>query len=294
MANKSNFFLRFFISKKKRKRIAAENLRIEIIDYFSNLPQESISLEQKEVIEFLKNNSFSTFPYSYQFNYNANNIYIGVDDSDGLKYVLLDGKRLYFKSSSVKRIRNIYNSLLIEQDVRSPHRYLTDSFNITPNDILVDIGAAEGNFTLSVIEKVKKAYIFETNKRWIKALNATFAPWKDKVEIINKFVSDNNDKNNVSLDTFFRNNPGINFIKIDAEGAESSIIKGAENILSRQPNCKVVTCTYHKRDDEVVLYDMLKKMGFTMEYSNGYMIFNLDKDLKPPYLRRGLIRAWKN
>jgi hypothetical protein len=35
-----------------------------------------------------------------------------------------------------------------EQDPDSPHRYLTDSFTIGNDDVLADIGAAEGNFSL--------------------------------------------------------------------------------------------------------------------------------------------------
>jgi hypothetical protein len=290
----TDFLYSIFISKKKKKQIAAENLKNEIINYYNSLSKESIRDDQQEVITFLKNNPISTFPYPYLHNYDANDIVVYSDKSNGLKYVLLDGKRLYFKrGSSSRRIRRNFNTLLVEQDFNSPHRYLTNNFNIGPDDVIVDIGAAEGNFTLSIIEKVKKAYIFETNKRWIKVLETTFAPWKDKVEIINKFVSDIDDKNNISLDKFFGNNPKVNFIKIDAEGEESRIIRGGEKILSDQSDIKVVTCTYHKYDDENILSGMLKNKGFEMEFSKGYMIFYLDKDQRPPYLRRGLIRAWK-
>ena len=89
--------------------------------------------------------------------------------------------------------------------MNSPHRYLTESFTIGQNDVLADIGAAEGNFSLAVIEKVKKIYIFEYDQEWIEALRATFAPWSDKVEIINKFVSDKNDEYHIRFDTFFEN-----------------------------------------------------------------------------------------
>ena len=55
-------------------------------------------------------------------------------------------------------------------------------------EIVVDIGAADGNFGLSIIEKVSKLYLFEPQKSWHKALQATFKPWEDKVEIVSKMV----------------------------------------------------------------------------------------------------------
>lgn len=47
--------------------------------------------------------------------------------------------------------------------------------------MIADIGSAEGNFSLSNIENVKKVYLFESDKEWIEALEATFRPWRDKV-----------------------------------------------------------------------------------------------------------------
>src|SRR5205085_2663461 len=109
-------------------------------------------------------------------------------------------KRLYFKRSWTKDdVRSSYNALLIEQDEQSPHRYLTKQFNLENGSVVVDIGTAEGNFALSVIEKVSLIYLFEADEQWAEALHATFDPWKDKVRIINKYVSDHESENSVSL-----------------------------------------------------------------------------------------------
>ena len=121
-----------------------------------------------------------------------------------------------------KRIKRAYSDLLREQDINSPHRYLSESFNPGNDDVVADIGAAEGNFSLSVIEKVKKIYLFEYDQEWIEALRATFAPWAEKVEIINKYVSDYNDESHIRFDTFFEMKKDITFLKIDVDGAEGN------------------------------------------------------------------------
>jgi hypothetical protein len=165
---------------------------------------------------------------------------------------------------------------------------------VSEGDVVVDAGVAEGNFALSVVEKVKKMYLFETDETWITTLEATFAPWKEKVVIVNKYVSDNDKENCITLDTFFGNEK-IDFIKADIEGAEFQLLTGAKKILSRQIPMKIVLCTYHKHNDAEMFNRILMSNGFCTEFSKGYMIFlyELYDRLEPPYLRRGLIRAKK-
>ncbi|MCC9138228.1 FkbM family methyltransferase [Pontibacter silvestris] len=181
----------------------------------------------------------------------------------------------------------------MEQDKASPHKYLTDQFKVEKGEVVVDAGAAEGIFSLSVIEQVRKIYLFETDEEWIEALEATFAPWKEKVEIINKYVSNNNDHHNLSLDAFFKDKESVNFIKADVEGAEADLLEGSKELLSKDSNLKVAITTYHKQNDETHLAKVLHSSGFKTENSTGFMLYIYDKDIKPPYFRRGLIRAYK-
>jgi 16S rRNA A1518/A1519 N6-dimethyltransferase RsmA/KsgA/DIM1 with predicted DNA glycosylase/AP lyase activity len=69
----------------------------------------------------------------------------------------------------------------------SPHCY-TAFLNINESDIVVDIGTTEGNFYLDIINKVSRIYMFEWDKKWNKALQETFKPYKDKVVIINQRI----------------------------------------------------------------------------------------------------------
>ncbi len=267
-------------------------IRKNILNYYRDVP---ISDEIKMVINFLKKNPLKLFPYSFPEKYNSSLIKVYDDKEKNLRYVFHEGKRMYFKRSwQINDIRENYTNLLIEQDKNSPHRYLTGNFTVGKNEVVADIGAAEGIFSLSVIEHVKKIYLFETDSEWIEALQATFMPWNDKIEIINKFVSDKNDIGNITLDKFAT---GINvlfdFIKIDVDGAELRLLAGCRKILSSTHKIKIAICTYHKAGDEISFRNVLKDYGFSICPSSGYMIFYHDPYLSAPFLRRGLLRASK-
>lgn len=282
------------IPKFIRRNIEENRIKKTILSYYDELPEGSVNEEERKAFNYLRNNKLCVFPYHFQDNYKRSDIKVYSDKERGLKYTLSDGKRLYFKrKSSIQGIKRAFNYLLMEQDKQSPHRYLTDAFTINDNDILVDVGAAEGNLPLSVIDKVKKVYLFETNSEWIEALTATFSPWKHKVEIINKFVSNKNDTKNISLDQFFKDNEHFTFLKVDAEGAEAEILEGGKTCLSSFKEVKAAICSYHKPNDAVTLKNNLENHKFTVSYSDGYMIFTEPKTFFPPYLRKGLIRATK-
>lgn len=285
---------RILVPKPLRTIILKKSLRKKIIAHYTNLPEDQLNDEQLEVLKYLESNQVRIFPYPFHDDYSPDKIDVLYDQEKGMRYVMQDGKKLYFKKRwGVKRIRRAYSDLSREQDINSPHRYLTDSFTITRDDVLADIGAAEGNFSLSVIDKVKKIYIFEYDREWDEALRATFAPWPEKVEIINKYVSDFNDDSHITLDDFYEEKKDLTFLKIDVDGAESTVLNSCDRIFMSGAPLKLALCTYHKNNDEEDFNALLKKHGFRVTPSRGYMINYYDKKLKSPYLRRGLIRASK-
>jgi len=265
-----------------------------MLKYYNGLSSSQIDSDIKKVVEFLKHNKSSLFPYEFTKKYSKLNVEVLTDLENGLRYVYLDAKKLYFKRSyDEAKIKSVFSALLMEQDPESPHLYLTEDFNLSEDDILADIGAAEGEFSLRVVDKVKKIYLFEYDPESIEALKATFEPWKNKVQIIGKYVSDDISNSHTTLDNFFaEENPS--FIKVDVEGAELDLLHGAKKILSSKSPMKFITASYHRHNDEITLRDELIKYGFETGYSKGYMLSIWDDILKEPYLRRGIIRAKKS
>lgn len=287
---KSTLFERL-ISKKKR----LHRLKNNILEYFSSLPQEQVVREEKLILEYLKTHDISVFPYEFANQYNPANIELFKDSKLGLFYMVWEGKKLFYKNGNKRKAQKYFNSLLLEQDDRSPHRYLTDNFNVSENDVVLDIGAAEGNFALSVIEKSSHIFLFEPDENWVPALKATFAPWENKVTIVKKIVSDRASIGCICLDDFISRDQPINFIKIDVEGREAQVIQGSRELIKRQKNLKMAVCTYHNQADANVLSSILKKAGFDNEFSDGYMIYYYGRHnvVQEPYLRKAILRATK-
>jgi hypothetical protein len=279
----------FRLNYKKIEKI----YKFKILKYY-NEKLKKITPEEVEILKFLEKNPPCLFPYEFTKKYIAKDIKVFFDLEKDLRYTILDSKKLYFKrSSSEEQIKNIFSLLLMVQDKESPHKYLTDNFNMPEGNIVADIGAAEGDFSLAIIEKVKRLYIFESDSELIEALEATFEPWREKVIIINKYASDRINKKNLTLDSYFNEKELPNFIKIDVEGEERNVLIGAKNILRDKALLKIVIASYHRYNDEIVLRDILNNAGYQTEYSKGYMLSLWDNIIKEPYLRRGLIRATK-
>jgi len=285
---------RLLVPKPIRTKILLSRLQKQIPAYHEASKGYSEDQERKDVVDYVRNHGVQIFPYHFTKNYRQDDIEVFHDDEHGMHYVLQGGKRLYFKKKwSVNRIKKSYHDLTLEQDLLSPHRYLSDDFDLNENDVLADFGAAEGNFTLAVIDRIKKAYLFEYDPEWIDALRLTFKPWQDKVEIVPKFVSDKNDDKHCSGDVFFRGK-SISFLKIDVDGGERGLLRGFEQTIDESSKMKIALCTYHQHDDEQEFTTWLQQKNYKVEPSQGYMIFHYDKKLKAPYIRRALIRATKN
>jgi len=282
---------RIIVPKFLRKKIVDKVLRASVLEYYAKL-SEPLSDEVEKVLDYLRNRPVVMFPDYFQDEYVEDSVEVHDDKELGLRYVLLDGKRLYFKKRwSKKRIRKAFNELIKEQDSRCPHCYEDESFKVESGDVLVDIGAAEGNFALNVVEKASRIILFESNKEWLGPLNATFGPWKDKVVIVNKFVGDVTDAKCTRLDDYFGADEKLSFLKIDVEGAESDLLNGCKRILQQKNPLKVAICTYHKPEDEQKFTRRLTEYGFETSHSDGFVLLFTDRKIKAPFLRRGLIRA---
>jgi len=264
----------------------------EIRNYFLSL--NTNDPEILEIIEYFKKHNFSVFPYEFTKKYHASDINVFYDNTAKMQYVIHNNKRLYFPEDwDTIKISAYYNEICIEQDKDSPHCYEADGYVVQDGDVIADVGTAEGIWALSYAEKAEKIYLFECKKKWIKSLEKTFEPWKEKVVFVNKYVSNKNNNKNITLDSFF-NKKRIDFIKADIEGMEIKLLEGSKNILSNNNKLKLLLCTYHSKNDITEIKKVLEMNGFNIEYSKRYMLFTEDIYLEKPYIRRGLIRAKKN
>lgn len=216
------------------------------------------------------------------------------DENVQLQYIYFEGKRMYLKrnfygieeKNGKKYIRDIYE----EQDINSPHRYEGTDVYVDEGDILVDAGVCEGNFSLHHIDRVSKVYLIECDKEWMEALHYTFAPYKDKVVFCEKFLSNTDSEQTITLDTLVTE--PVNFIKMDIEGEEIRALEGGRQLFSDNEGIKCAICSYHRHGDERKIKQILFEMGLETYTSDGYMLFLYDEDvLKNPELRRGIVRG---
>jgi len=269
-------------------------LRNEILRYYRRNP--TADSEILASLEYLKNRPDAVFfPAKFRDKYEYKNIFLDFD-GDGTPYwAMTSGKRLFFLPGPPDKVKMSINDLLIEQDEHSPHRYLTKEFNLGPEDVLVDVGSAEGILSLQYVDRVKKVYLFESDPAWVNILHKTFAPWGDKVTIVSKFVSDKDDAENIRLDSFFKKE-GItpSFLKLDVEGGELNVLKGMKGILDEGKPIKIAACAYHLCDEYKCLKEYAERHGYRYETSEGLMLFGLYDGNQAPYFRRGMLRMWAN
>jgi len=278
----------------RRQDFFLKDLRLNILDYFKNSENFLNQQEVSEVISFLCKNPLHMFPYDFIHKYDSGKVNVFRDSISELNYVFLGKKKLFYPEGwSSENIRYSHSFSCLEQDEISPHSYADDSIKYGPNDVVVDAGSAEGNFSLEIVEKVKKLYLFECSDGWQKPLKKTFEPWKDKVEIIPLKLSSIEDSSSTTLDRFFENKEPPTILKIDVDGDEKNLLEGSKNLLKDLDYLRIALCVYHKKNDELEFTNLLQNLKFSVKTSPGYMIFYLDEPLQEPYLRRALLFASK-
>lgn len=243
--------------------------RNDVLARYENSENEEI----QKILSYIRKNDLNVFNYDFVLKYDNVKIDVLYDDSCNMHYVLHNEKPLYFpREYDEEKIANYYKSLLIEQDEESPHKYCYGNVDVLPNDVILDVGVAEGNFTLEHIDIISHAYLIEADEKWIEALERTFLPYSDKVTIIKAFVSSINDDRHRSLDAIVKD-VKIDFIKMDIEGGEEESLKGAKMLLENSSNMKAAICCYHSEEDENILSSQMMKYGFSVSVSEGYMWF---------------------
>lgn len=262
-------------------------------NHTENLSEGEIRKQKEFLNQLMKSYGISVYGYKPAQEHKLHEVYY--DEIADLNWVEFEGKKMYLKRGYeliYKEGKAYVSDFWKEQDDNSPHKYCDERVFVKEGDVLLDGGTCEGNFTLHNIDKIKKAYIVECNPDWVEALQYTFAPYKDKVVICNRYLSDVDSESQISIDSLVKEE--LNFLKLDIEGAERKALQGGKNSIQKSRDFRCSICTYHRTGDEEYVTDFLNDCGVTGVPSEGYMLFLHDPEIKEkPQLRRGVVRGIK-
>lgn len=276
--------------------LKAENQLLHVLLYACQHKQY-----QEEALFLQDKKELPVFPYPLVKH--LSDVECGKDDSLSLPYVIHEDKRLYFKEGMRAEEAKEQYCYYIEKEnllgggymTKAPHQYLSKTITIQDCDVLIDLGAAEGLLSLDVIDKVEHVVLVESDPQWQKSLQATFALYENKVTIINKYVSDKGSDVAISLQTLLEMFPDKRvMVKMDIEGQELPVLRGAKEYIKKRDGLTFLCCTYHQTNDAYEAQQLFEEAGYQIEFSDGYMLFNMyDAEPLPPYFRKGIIRACK-
>lgn len=263
-----------------------DGIRKSIIEKYKDDPDEDI----KSAVRYLENNDLCVFNYEDMKREcdMVSGVDIFLDNDTGLFFTYWNDKKMYIRRSCKTELqaKEYIKAIKVEQCVFSPHNYKFKDIVLNKEDVLVDGGAAEGFWALERVEDVKRIYIIESDPEWVEALNYTFAPYMDKVEIINKCLSVEDTSETITLDKLNEKDK-ISVVKLDIEGAETDVLENAKHIYQNERLIMVV-CTYHKSNDAERIEKTLQQAGMITEFSRRYMCF-IPEERVQPELRHGLI-----
>jgi hypothetical protein len=273
----------WFLQRKK-------GLRQRIQQYYGNSQDREI----RDILAFVENHPElelplgMTPPGEWVKEYHSEKVLVEKDERTGLLYVMVNNYRVFFpRKTTPADLQQAVSIGQMEQDPRSPHRYVGDGFNVDSGDVGVFIGASDGLFCLSLIDRLSKAYLFEPNPDWHEPLRATFAPWGDKAEIVPLAVGSRNCDGQISLDHFFKDRASPNYIQVDVDGLEEDVLDGARNLIRNSSKLRLSLCTYHKRLDFRKFANWLGGMGYVIGHSPSFFFLGVRRLC----FRRGVLYA---
>jgi len=176
-------------------------------------------------------------------------------------------------------IDGIYQVTAETFDKQDWHFYQKEHTIIQQGEELLDVGAAEGLFALSVADKCKTIYMVEPNDYFVGSLSKTFQNYSDKTKIFNLAVgscegeiafdqnslsgkisnetTSTNKKRITTIDTLLPD-ARITYLKADLEGFELEMLKGAEALIKRNKP-KIAITTYHPENNAEEIIQLVKK-----------------------------------
>ena len=270
---------------------------LNLMDYYA-IHKDEADTYRKELDYLQQLGHYVNFPY--KSDPGTDTIESGMDEATKLPFVIHKGKKLFFpshyslKDAIATYLRYIQEEKLlgVDETEESPHQYQSPWVCVEEGDVVFDVGAAEGLFALDQIDKASHVVVVERDPVWREPLRQTFAPYGDKVTIIEKFISAVDTENTMSLQKLLKDMDYASaFVKMDVEGSELPSLTGALEVLKGKWGTKLSVASYHRQHDAEQLKALFDGIGYTSQFSNGYMLFSAYDTPAPPYFRRGIIRA---
>lgn len=248
-------------------------------------------------INYFKKHSLTTFLHSDQ---PLSNMLLNVeyDMQHGLYYARLQiggmEKRLYLSKNikNKKEALEKYREILYEQLPDSAHRYFNAPLQEIARDrVVVEVGAADGMFSLECAKTAKAIYVFEPEQIWIDALNCTFPKAVyPNTTIVKKIVSDRTEGDSIRLDDYFPSSTRVDVLKMDVEGAEMEVLVGAKRLIQENPQMQLIIATYHKAEHFQQITEYLD--AYQIEPVKGKVCFFWCGE--PDCIRKCVIRAHRD
>jgi hypothetical protein len=131
----------------------------------------------------------------------------------------------------------------------------------------IDIGAADGEYTLFFMSQpnIKHVFAFDPSERFPADLCANLAlngfNGALRSKLIKKYVSNTEDDNHCTLDSFAIDLEGPCVVKIDVDGGEGAVLQGAPKFLDRKDVSWIIET--HSLDLERECEQILSAKGFS-------------------------------
>ncbi|MGC8833862.1 MAG: FkbM family methyltransferase [Armatimonadota bacterium] len=155
------------------------------------------------------------------------------------------------------------------------HYYEAEGARVTPEDVVLDCGASEGLFSLSVAPRCRRVYAVEPHPAFANALRLTlqYYPNTEVLELAlgsepgTAFLSDQGIASRLDtsghcvqvarVDDLFDK---ITYIKADLEGYEMEMLRGARRTIERW-SPKISITTYHKPEHAQEITEYLRSIN---------------------------------
>lgn len=171
---------------------------------------------------------------------------------------------------SEMRIKDLHQMIVESLYPDNWHFYEIPETTVSDSDVVVDCGAAEGLFSLTVAKRCRQVFLIEPTEQFYSCLEQTFSHYTNvkimkvaladvtgKGTITNEGISSRlvsgggeNGIQTATLDDLFLNGPlPVTYIKMDIEGMEYQVIRGAIQLIEKYHPRLAIT-TYHDRNHE--------------------------------------------